>query len=1114
MAVGVEPALVRVCDLAGRPRGTAFPVDDRGTLLTSHEAIDSLVRLVLHLPDGRRQLVESDRVTALPGWNLALLHTAGGPGGDLPPLLIGSDRATDPGTAVRLRLAGWTQTVVAGSGTATYTATDRFHPVPTAVHLALSEAECVALRLNAAVTGGPVLDATTGAVLAVLGTALHAPHRGSGFAVPLWTAAAAEPGGPLDILLRRNGRVAPGFGTDLNLAGALQLTDVCLGPAARHGQAPPPGLVARPEVAATLTAFENSPHSVLALVGAPGTGRTTALAEHTARRRAHDPAAALWLRGADLAARDDGLRDACTRHLVEAGRRRATAGPPGTAGSAGDPARVCPDVVARLARDAGQPLLVVLDAPEEMPSALTARLGAWTAGTADWLRAAGARLVLACRPAYWEQAGALFPADMLHSGTPPAAGPPAGDLPPCQPFGDLPPGEATRARAALGLTGTALAGSEEAHPLSLRLLARIRAAQPAGAGGTPARHEIFSAHLDLAALRVAEHVARVTGTDDRRTAPRRPAAQRRCATRAAARLHAAARAAVAGGHLTRGAFDRLFPRSHGWAEAVLAAGVLTPAGTGYRFADEEFADWLQGRHLDLDATLGRLLGGEAARHGVPRHRIGTVVQALLRHHRELGPHAVGRRLTRLAEALTADDPEGRWWAEHLLWDVLLTLPDATAHLPVLRMVADRIAAGELPPRPFGPGFWRRLRLSTADRLDLLRRLLPADGTRENADRYLTVAADLLAAEPRTVQPVLCRWFDDTRPLPAPDPGRAAGGAAARATVAGAAQALLHTHRGGALDELADTLVATGHPRADELLDELAHDEPAALARAVHRWAGDERTARRVAAATYARRLAARATGAAERDLLRRAADRLLDRSGDAALHSTALGVLVTDPAARPRCLAAALRHFATAPEAAAGELAPALAAALSTHPEPVLSAFRSRLVAAHTTEHAAHALLAPLAAVRTPALARPVAHLVREYAARCPVTAVAPVAGFVDRRLEHGRATRAVLRPLVGELLRDGTPALRRALGRVLGRGSEPLRAELLDVLLAQESDPAVLDVVRDAVAAAGGPRDLLQRISRLRARGPSATAERRRRAAAEPPGAALWRPVPAPAPR
>ncbi|UJB44269.1 hypothetical protein [Streptomyces sp. A1-5] len=228
--------------------------------------------------------------------------------------------------------------------------------------------------------------------------------------------------------------------------------------------------------------------------------------------------------------------------------------------------------------------------------------------------------------------------------------------------------------------------------------------------------------------------------------------------------------------------------------------------------------------------------------------------------------------------------------------VLLGVPDATPYLGVLRLLADRIteraaAAGGFAGtglEVFGPVFWRCLALAAADRLELLRRLLPADGPRPAArggrpsrsfarpprvrvhaadagadgcaddrwvdarpgadgdpagppeggaeafrpgaaelrpGRFLDLVAELLKADPERIQPLLCGWFDDTRPL------RTAPAAPHVITVADAAQALLHTHRARALDALVETLARVAHPRAAELLDALAEDEPAALRRA-------------------------------------------------------------------------------------------------------------------------------------------------------------------------------------------------------------------------------------------------------------------------------------------
>ncbi|MYV67886.1 serine protease, partial [Streptomyces sp. SID2131] len=117
-----------------------------------------------------------------------------------------------------------------------------------------------------------------------------------------------------------------------------------------------------------------------------------------------------------------------------------------------------------------------------------------------------------------------------------------------------------------------------------------------------------------------------------------------------------------------------------------------------------------------------------------------------------------------------------------------------------------------------------------------RRLVTADPPGE--DRWCRTVAELLAADPRGVQPLLCRWFGDERPLPA----------APHATVATTARALLHAHRHLAVDDLCEALVATAHPLAEDLLATLARDETSALCRAVDRWAHDDGRPERRAAA--------------------------------------------------------------------------------------------------------------------------------------------------------------------------------------------------------------------------------------------------------------------------
>ncbi|WP_149549859.1 trypsin-like peptidase domain-containing protein [Streptomyces marokkonensis] len=1194
--------LVRLHDLAGRPRGTGFVADHHGTVITSHEAVDGLPRLVLYAAGGRHCVVTADAVTPLPELGLALVR---GEGLAVAPLPVSARQGVEIGAYVRIAAGGWREARVLGTTAVTYTATDRPYALDNALELAVGTAGRDALRLGGGAAGGPVLDARTGTVLGVLGTALRSAAGDVGFAVPLPSTAPALAG-----LLAENAATVPAYGADLNLAALVELTATSAGltavsvgqvgaplgltgpwtgvtaavaghaataagpaglpaghaaasrrltaatagrtaawaeptdasavpagtsagpaeassgltatPVARAatsapptaapadhagpsgwftaapaeltaavrqfpphaaGRSGPPGTVdpvERSAVVAEFAAFERDGAAVLGLVGPPGSGRTTELVELAARRhRAGRPT--LWLRGADLREDDRSVADAARRALDRAAAAVAASRVPFPAApdALGE---VGPDRLAVLAVTTGHhPLLVLLDDPEQMPPGLFHRRAEWTAGTTRWLAATGARLVVACRAEYWEEAG--FPTEVLHAGGPRPEG-----LPPCVVLDGLTPEEAREARARHGIPEGAVTDADARHPLTLRLLSEVRAALADAAPDVPVdRDDVLAAHLDLMCLRIATRLA--TGNGLRGTAVRRLAA------RVAGRVHEAARRGLGTGHgaLDPDAFEAVFPAGPapdrfggvtGWAAAVLAEGLLVPAGTGYRFAHDELADWLHGAHLDLDGALRALVHDRRVPQGpdaVPHHRVGPVVQALLLLARR---HGTGRLASRLADLTHALDAEtGSWWAARLLTGALARVPDATPYTDVLRLLADRVVAWReqrraVPPE-LGPAFWTALRLPLEARCALLRRLVHADGPPcESGPRFLDAAARLLAADPVAVLPYLVRWFEDERPLPATP----------HATVATAAQALLHTHRHQALDTLADALADSGHRRAAQLLTVLTEEEPAAMCRAVDRWAKDDRPARRAAAVAHGLRVAPHAREGTDRTLLRYAALAVLVRSADRELHGGALALLVRDPDSRDRHLPRALAHFADGDP----HLPPSvLTDAFATHPEPVLDAFRTRLERAADPADTLRAL----ADAATPALARRVAAVVRETVERRPEL-TGHVAAYADRRLdEGGPAGRAVLRALLTGLLDDGPQPLRVVLAGVLAApgtpASRPLRRELLDALFARECDPAVLEAVLRAAARNPGPepRVLIHRTGLLLGRTPAGAA-------------------------
>ncbi|MEU6394967.1 serine protease [Streptomyces sp. NPDC046939] len=872
----VDPPLVRICDPAGRPRGAGFVADDSGTVVTSHEAVAGVGGVVVHAPDGAVWAADPASVVPLPAVGLALVRTEGL---GVAPLPVAAGPCGGPGTYLRIPAGGWREARILGHVDAAYTGAGRRHLLRGVMELAVGTAGADALRPGGGAAGGPVLDAATGAVVAVLATAADPGHPSAGLAVPLRAAAAVEP--RLAEFLAHADATVPAYGAALNLAGVLQLTAVSVG---SDGPGPAPvDPVERPDVARELAEFMAGGARVLALVGDPGSGRTTELAAFAARRAGGASAApTLWLRGADLDGADTSVDDAVGRALERAGRIVAASmgAAPGALGE------LTLGRVAEAARTAGRPLVLLLDGPEEMPPVLAHRLAAWSRRTQDRLAETGVRLVIACRAEYWEQAGPLFGADVLHGR--------AGRLPACVHLGDLAPAQARLARERLGVPEDALPPEDAGHPLALRLLAEVRAALPGEVAGRPDRDEVFAAYLDLMCLRVAVRLAA--------GGPVRGTGVRRLAARVSGQLHEAARRSLGPGQgeLDRAAFEELFPwgardGATGWAPAVLTEGVLVPAGGGYRFAHEEMADWLQGMHLDVDAALDALV---FRRRGdgsvpVPRHRAGPVVRALLLVERQEGAGELARRLGELCAWVEPGGAatEAHWWAAHLLGAVLPRVRETGAFLPVLEELADRGA--------FGPWFWDALPVDDDVRFELLRRLVVHDGP-EPGGRYLDTVAGLLATAPDRARRHLVRWFDDERPLPAlPD-----------ATVATAAQALLHTHRHTAVDDLLDTLVERAHPRAGELLTSLADEEPSALCRAVDRWAHDARPERHVAAMTYGLRAAARVTAEDDRALLRRAALDVLANPSDAALHSAALALLVRDPRTRSARLEQALREIA------------------------------------------------------------------------------------------------------------------------------------------------------------------------------------------------------------
>ncbi|SDT56029.1 serine protease, S1-C subfamily, contains C-terminal PDZ domain [Streptomyces sp. TLI_053] len=1096
--------LLRIHDRDGRPRGLGFVLDPLGTVLTAHETVAGLDGIVLHLFGGQTRVLGPDHVRPLPGQGLALLRTDTVGGLPVPPLPVAPPPAAGDGTVllvpVPVRGEGRAdgRTVLLRCGLAAgHPPADCVRPAGGVLLLDVPSAADAAV----VPAGAPVLDAASGTVVAVVAPGLRPPGRpGPPTAVPVTADRVDVP--ELAEALARNAARVPAYGGALNLAGVLRLSAAQLA-AAGAGPDRVAALAAdrvdRPDgLAEWADLLVDGPSSgdsrsgpggapgvgVVALVGAAGTGRSTEAAAVAVRRGDGDgPRPTVWLRGADLRPGDASLAGAVERALGSASARLGVPAPAG------------PGAVAALCAAAGRPLLVVLDGPEESPVPLDAD---WLRASACWLAAGGARLLTACGEEAWERLapGGAEGEFLVPVGTSvgPPAGAPAGGRGSgagavrvvVRRLGPLPAEAAERVRRRYGVPPGWPAAGDAGHPLAVRLAGELWAE---GLRGEPVdRAGLFAAHLDLRCLGVAQRLA-----EDGR--PRRPGAHRRGAVRpagvsagrvrrtaaaVAGRVHEAARRMLGAeqGGLPRAAFEELFPVAGGWATAVLAEGLFVPAGPGYRFAHGEFADWLQGLHLDLDAAL-RLLLGEAEDtppgpgggppagiRTVPRHRIGPVVAALRRIGATWGAPALDPWLHRIWRAvdLRPAGSEPGWWAGRLLVAGLADGPDLAEHRPLLEQLAERIveraaAAGGFERLPaeglgrFGPSFWAGLGLPSELELGLLRRLVAADGPERP---FLAAVTGRLRADPQGVLPLLCGWFDDSRGLPA-RPG---------STVADLVHDLLFAHRALALDELTEVLAGAAHARADALLAVLAVEEPSALCRAVDRWSHDPRPERHVAAAVHALHTAPYARGAGP-ELLRFTALALLAREEEPALHGAALALLLREPGSRAVHLPAALAVYRGGEDRFLGPRA--LAPALESDPEPVLAALADRLggpgAAARPAAPVAGTLRV-LADARAPLAARRGAEFAARLLRERPELAGPVAVDYLGRRLARGAVGGAVarleLRVLLSGALAARAAAVRRPFAEVLSRPvpdpvADALRCELLDTLLATEGDPEVL---------------------------------------------------------
>jgi hypothetical protein len=643
-------SLVEILHPDGRRRiGTGALVDAAGTVVTCDHNVADLdeVKVVRHGSRGKTRECCRVAVTAAARnehWDLALLETGWETGQDALPIA----EAKPQGRWFTLGFQDYElgfEAPVPLRGE--FDLTPAFHAAPRkypAAGLRYSPPATIDLGgrpIAGGTSGAPLLDADDEAVIGVVVSSLIDDKNpfalsGRALAVPLHQAARDWP--RLAALVERNRREVLCFGEQPNALAAQMLCRAVAQAAAQRTVGPyrpfdSAVYVERSGLTAPLAAFLASGATLMPVVGPTGTGKSWLLADLATRPNA-PPTLLLLGRAIPPAApsvsapAEDALKALATPRAPE---------------EAPTIPRDLPlpsiDALARGVREAGLPLLIVVDGLNEAPIPETQLHDAWLPDSIAWAKASGARIVLSCHPETWRRLRGAVPADIW---------PPQGQGEPgtvrkeghlsgvAERGGVVSVGNFTRQeyRAALRSYGLqeGLAPDDGADPF-LGGLAPDDAAYPFLVGLAASRRddgkrrslvELIEQHLESRvqkALRVlpiqlrSELVGRGVLRD------------------------VALRMAEAGRSYLEAAEVRGMPELAEWLPALSATFILEERSDGVRFAMDPIADYEQAKLLDLTRAPEELRA-DAARFRAPAPAWGVCWFVLERLWRKAGVDGV------------------------------------------------------------------------------------------------------------------------------------------------------------------------------------------------------------------------------------------------------------------------------------------------------------------------------------------------------------------------------------------------------------------------------------------------------------------------------------------
>lgn len=457
--------VVRICDEEAATRGTGFFVSQAGHVLTCDHVVQVAQQLTVKMADGRKVPATLAPELSLPELDLAVLNTNVAPDFVVPVEFAGA--TGDPVWTSGFQMQGSVSDAlptfgrIAGQTGLQYAFGERTYKLPEVLRL---ENALVKPGLSGALA---VLERD----LVAIGLVNAELNNLGGFILPFH--AIKDQACGLYKLLQQNRQTTARYGKYLNWPAFRELCQKSSAQVIAYletsGRYLPSLFVKRDAVNSVLERFLLGSARILPIVGQTGTGKTNYATYVTETLKEDFPI--VLLLAYRLSPHPDGLAATLAAHLAKA--------------SPDVPAFSFADLSAAISTNPAADLILILDGLNELPGTIKAARE-WLESTCDWLRANnGIRLIVTCRPEYWNSAKNLFASDLLFTDLPAAS---RDDRPPTPQPREFQLGEFTEAEAeeASRLYGLPIKEGVNIfrHPLFYNI------ARKALAGGTMARPSI------------------------------------------------------------------------------------------------------------------------------------------------------------------------------------------------------------------------------------------------------------------------------------------------------------------------------------------------------------------------------------------------------------------------------------------------------------------------------------------------------------------------------------------------------------------------------------------------------------------------------------------------